>query len=103
MTYMLKTQINDAISTMTKIKREYEEKAAPRRQFKRLRHNYALAIAALEKQLPKKPTAQSTDEKTHYKCACCDTILLTVYKDGIRRGCIHIYCSKCGQRQESEV
>lgn len=52
---------------------------------------------ALEKQIPKKPVEQETDEKTHYKCEC-GYIMLTVYADGYRLGNQPKYCEKCGQK-----
>lgn len=55
------------------------------------------AISALEKQMPKKPIEQSTDEKTHYKCIC-GSIQKTVYKGGYRMGAERDYCDRCGQR-----
>ena len=57
-----------------------------------------VTIEALEKQIPKKPIEQSTDEKTHYKCQC-GYILKTVYKDKVM-GCwghIPAFCERCGQ------
>lgn len=52
---------------------------------------------ALEKQIPKMPVEQATDEKTHYKCEC-GYIMLTVYASGYRLGNQPKYCHKCGQK-----
>lgn len=53
-------------------------------------------IEVLEKQIPKKPIEQSTDEKTHFKCIC-GSIQKTVYKNGYRMGAERAYCDRCGQ------
>lgn len=56
-----------------------------------------LAITALEKQTPKKPIVQETDEKTHYKCEC-GSMHLTIYKrDGLHIGHEAKFCEWCGQ------
>ena len=51
---------------------------------------------AYQKQIPKKPIRQSTDEKTHFKCIC-GSIQKTVYKGGYRMGAEREYCPDCGQ------
>ena len=51
---------------------------------------------ALEKQTPRKPLEQSTDEKTYYKCIC-ESIQKTAYKDGYQMGAERAYCDRCGQ------
>lgn len=56
-----------------------------------------MGVEAIEKQIPKKPIQQSTDEKTHYKCVC-GKISMTVYTDGIRQGYTPNYCPTCGQK-----
>ena len=55
-----------------------------------------IIISALEKQIPKKPLEQSTDEKTYYKCIC-ESIQKTAYKDGYQMGAERAYCDRCGQ------
>ncbi len=57
---------------------------------------YNLAIAAIEKQVPKKPVEDRCTEHTHYKCKC-GYIFRTEYADGLRAGCIYRYCPDCGQ------
>ena len=52
---------------------------------------------AVEKQIPKKPKEQGTDEKTHYKCPECGWIPLTIYSDGCHLGNKPKYCEHCGQ------
>lgn len=52
---------------------------------------------AVEKQIPKKPKEQGTDEKTHYKCPECGWIPLTIYSDGYHLGNKPKYCERCGQ------
>ena len=62
-----------------------------------------LGIYALEKQIPKKPINQATDEKTHYKCEC-GSIHLTVYKkDGLHMGHKAKFCEWCGQAIDWEA
>lgn len=93
--------IKEHIEVLELLLKSYEKQVKPRRQLKRVRCALVAAIEALKKQMPFKPIEQSTDEKTHYKCAC-GTILKTEYKDGVVTGYIFKYCKYCGQRLESE-
>lgn len=55
-----------------------------------------MAIKALEKQIPKKTILQRSDEKSLYKCPCCDRIFVEAY-DNVQRGYIPKFCEMCGQ------
>lgn len=55
-----------------------------------------IAIQALEKQIPKKPIIQKTDEKSLYKCPCCTKIFVEAYEN-TQRGYIPKFCEMCGQ------
>ena len=55
-----------------------------------------IAIQALEKQIPKKPIIQKTDEKSLYKCPCCTKIFFEAYEN-TQRGYIPKFCEMCGQ------
>ena len=57
---------------------------------------FKMAINALEKQIPKKPIIQKTDEKSLYKCPCCTKIFVEAYEN-TQRGYIPKFCEMCGQ------
>lgn len=55
-----------------------------------------IAIKALEKQVPKKTILQRSNEKSLYKCPCCDSIFVEAYEN-MQRGYIPKFCEMCGQ------
>lgn len=55
-----------------------------------------MSIKALEKQIPKKTILQRSDEKSLYKCPCCDSIFVEAYEN-MQRGYIPKFCEMCGQ------
>lgn len=56
----------------------------------------AVAMKALEKQIPKKPKSKRCDEKTAYTCECGKKHLV-IYREGLIFGNKNKYCEQCGQ------
>lgn len=56
--------------------------------------------AAADKQKAKKPSEQSCEEKTLFKCRNCGYIMKTKYSDGPVFGHIQNYCEQCGQKMD---
>ena len=56
----------------------------------------SIAFKALEKQIAKKTILQITDEKSLYKCPCCNRVFVEAY-DNVQRGYIPKFCEMCGQ------
>lgn len=64
----------------------------------------AVAMKALEKQIPKKLKIQKCDEKTVYICECGKKQFV-IYQEGLMFGNKNKYCEHCGQAidwEESE-
>lgn len=57
---------------------------------------------AKEKQIPKKTILQRSDEKSLYKCPCCDSIFVEAYEN-MQRGYIPKFCEMCGQSISSRL
>ena len=57
-----------------------------------------LAIQALEKQIPKKPYLDKSDERILYKCSNCKRIRITKWDDSLRSGIETEFCPHCGQK-----
>lgn len=55
-----------------------------------------IAIAAIEKQIPKELTIKTTDEKIRYTCPCGKTLIVE-YKNSLIFGTKTKYCPECGQ------
>lgn len=100
--------IKDAIEVLGFLKKDFENKAKPRCQFKRVRFSLSLAIQALENQIAKKPAfvytrfrhygkhisdGQSIDKC--YKCPNCNSHVFHVFDD-------EKYCKYCGQKLDWE-
>lgn len=58
---------------------------------------YRTAIKALEKQVPKKPDANGTDDMDYYICPNCNTPLYSI-GDSLYWDMRPNYCEECGQR-----
>ena len=61
-----------------------------------VREACALAIAALNKQVPRKPEAEGENEQDDYFCPSCNTPLCTI-GDSVYWGMKPKYCDECGQ------
>jgi endogenous inhibitor of DNA gyrase (YacG/DUF329 family) len=62
-----------------------------------------IAIEALEKQIPKKPYLDKSDERTLCKCPNCKYIFVTKFADGsLCGGRMSKYCPECGQKLDWE-
>lgn len=57
-------------------------------------------MAAAEKQKAKKPSEQSCEEKTIFKCDNCGYIMKIKYSDGQVFGHTPNYCEQCGQKMD---
>lgn len=57
-------------------------------------------MAAVEKQKEKKPSEQSCEEKTLFKCDNCGYIMKIKYSDGQIFGHSPSYCEQCGQKMD---
>lgn len=96
--------MEDTIENLCVLKKAFQEKVIDinldgkgEQDEKEVAFDFDRAIEALEKQIPKKPKEQGTDEKTHYKCPECGWIPLTIYSDGYHLGNKPKYCERCGQ------
>ena len=70
--------MEDTIENLCVLKKSFQEKVIDinldgkgEQDEKEVAFDFDRAIEALEKQIPKKPKEQGTDEKTHYKCPEC--------------------------------
>lgn len=55
---------------------------------------------ARDKQTAKKPSEQSCEEKTLFKCNNCGYIMKIKYSDGTVFGHSPNYCEQCGQKMD---
>lgn len=66
-----------------------------------VREACALAIAALNKQVPRKLEVEGADEQDDYFCPSCNTSLCTI-GDSVYWGVKPKYCDECGQALDWE-